>query len=232
MKVFLVRHGQASAGTDNYDRLSTLGIKQAKLLGEFWKQAEFSIDYAFSGSLQRQQHTAEHALSELQNTPAVKTIEALNEYDHIVVDALFSDAGAASDGLDLSFDQYLTMMSKWEQATAAELKKRSGAISFDAFSNQGWSTVQNEVKRVANTDENASTCVFFTSGGVIATILQKLLKLEFKPTMDMIWQTQNTSIAELNFDLIDGNIVNTCLVSYNTVPHLQLHHDKTLITQI
>jgi len=30
--LYLIRHGQASFGKDNYDRLSPLGIRQARIL--------------------------------------------------------------------------------------------------------------------------------------------------------------------------------------------------------
>ena len=32
----LVRHGQASFGSDDYDRLSDLGVRQCRRLGEYW----------------------------------------------------------------------------------------------------------------------------------------------------------------------------------------------------
>lgn len=232
MQIYLVRHGQASAGTDNYDRLSTLGIKQSKLLGEFWYENAFEIDYAFSGSLERQQHTARYALDTLPSSPDVKTIEALNEYDHVMVDDLFGGDIGASDELNLSFDQYLSIMNRWRNASTEILEKPPGAMAFDTFSNQGWVAIQSAALEINKTHGASPTCVFFTSGGVIATILQKLLNLEFKATMDMIWQTQNTSITQLKFEFAKGEISDACLVNYNTVPHLHLHHDKTLITQI
>jgi broad specificity phosphatase PhoE len=40
--LILVRHGQASAFEDNYDRLSSLGERQARLLGESWRE-RFSL---------------------------------------------------------------------------------------------------------------------------------------------------------------------------------------------
>lgn len=33
--IYLVRHGQASFGSDDYDRLSTIGREQAQALGEY-----------------------------------------------------------------------------------------------------------------------------------------------------------------------------------------------------
>ncbi len=55
--VVLVRHGQASFGEANYDRLSPLGERQAIALGQHWQAGDFSADRAYSGSLQRQRKT-------------------------------------------------------------------------------------------------------------------------------------------------------------------------------
>jgi len=55
--LYLVRHGQASAGTDDYDRLSELGKTQAELLGQWWQKQGFSADFTSHGSLQRQRDT-------------------------------------------------------------------------------------------------------------------------------------------------------------------------------
>jgi len=34
--IYLVRHGQAAFGTDDYDRLTEIGYTQARLLGGFF----------------------------------------------------------------------------------------------------------------------------------------------------------------------------------------------------
>lgn len=219
--IFLVRHGQASAGTENYDRLSTLGIRQAELLGEFWRQNGFRIDAAFSGSLQRQQDTAKLALADLTNSPGIKTIEALNEYDHTVVDRLFGEGITSDSTENLQFHQYLSIMQRWREAEPAE------AESWQTFAQRGWQSVKSEA---ASTD--ASSLVFFTSGGIVATILKQVMGLEFKQTMHAIWQTRNASVTQLCIDENDRSENNACVVNYNTIPHLQLHHDRALITQI
>ena len=37
-QLYLVRHGQASFGADDYDQLSELGRRQAVQLGRYWAQ--------------------------------------------------------------------------------------------------------------------------------------------------------------------------------------------------
>ena len=36
----LVRHGQASFGADDYDKLSELGWQQSRRLGEYWRSKQ------------------------------------------------------------------------------------------------------------------------------------------------------------------------------------------------
>ena len=40
----MVRHGQASFGQENYDRLSDKGILQMRALGEYWAGIHLGID--------------------------------------------------------------------------------------------------------------------------------------------------------------------------------------------
>ena len=224
--VYLVRHGQASAGTDNYDRLSNKGIQQARLLGQYWKQSGFHVDAAFVGSLRRQQHTAELALTSVEHAPTIETLESLNEYDHCAIDKLYGK-GLASTGVDaLQFDQYVDIMARWRDAPSMPEVQ-----SWDSFSLQGWNAIKAEVAthikyKKKHSDKHAHL-VFFTSGGIIATVLQQLLSLEFKSTMQALWQIRNASMTNLLFDR-DG----ISLVDYNTVPHLQTQQEKGLITQI
>jgi len=52
-----VRHGQAGT-RDDYDSLSALGRRQARLLGEYFAEQKIEFSAAFSGTMLRQQQTA------------------------------------------------------------------------------------------------------------------------------------------------------------------------------
>jgi broad specificity phosphatase PhoE len=54
----LVRHAQASFGTDTYDRLSELGVQQAVIAGEYLGATAGPIARIISGPLSRQRATA------------------------------------------------------------------------------------------------------------------------------------------------------------------------------
>jgi broad specificity phosphatase PhoE len=61
-RVFLVRHAQASFGTDDYDRLSERGRPQSRWLGEYFAERGTSFARIVAGTLKRQRQTAEEML--------------------------------------------------------------------------------------------------------------------------------------------------------------------------
>ena len=48
--LYLVRHGQASFGADNYDQLSALGWRQSRRLGEHFLQQGRQFDVILTGT--------------------------------------------------------------------------------------------------------------------------------------------------------------------------------------
>ena len=76
-KLQLVRHGQASAFTHDYDRLSPLGEEQCERLREYWAVNEQPFDEVWSGTLKRQRDSARILVGEGNFTPDA----AWNEYD-------------------------------------------------------------------------------------------------------------------------------------------------------
>ena len=49
--LYLVRHGQASFGADDYDQLSELGHKQSVRLGEYFARKGVHFDALIAGTL-------------------------------------------------------------------------------------------------------------------------------------------------------------------------------------
>ena len=57
--LYVIRHAQASFGRDDYDQLSELGFRQARLLEAFFSRVGTRFEAIYSGSLKRQVDTAE-----------------------------------------------------------------------------------------------------------------------------------------------------------------------------
>ncbi len=56
-KIYLVRHGQASPGATDYDKLSSLGEQQARMLGEHMAAEGLAFDAVYAGTLRRHAQT-------------------------------------------------------------------------------------------------------------------------------------------------------------------------------
>src|SRR5215467_4805732 len=84
-RLVLVRHAQASFLSDNYDRLSSLGVRQARLLGDHWVRRKFVFDRVWTGPAARHRRTAEIVRAAFTEAglafgePA--TIDELDEFD-------------------------------------------------------------------------------------------------------------------------------------------------------
>lgn len=75
--VYLIRHGQASFGTANYDVLSEVGEQQSKVLGEELARRDVRVDQVWSGTLSRQRATAAACLPDVE----CREDPRWNEYD-------------------------------------------------------------------------------------------------------------------------------------------------------
>ncbi len=78
-EIYLIRHGQASFHSDNYDKLSDLGRLQSQYLGQYFTERAISFDHIFTGSQLRHKQTAD-AILDHTNTP-YDIHNGLNEYD-------------------------------------------------------------------------------------------------------------------------------------------------------
>ncbi|ASJ75609.1 histidine phosphatase family protein [Granulosicoccus antarcticus] len=233
--LYLVRHGQASAGTHDYDRLSPLGQRQSQLLGQWWTSQKFAPDLVYHGSLRRQRDTARLALEHLGSALQPDVHEGLNEYTHRIIEKHFgaapevgtesesgTESGTEADNHEsLTFEDYISVMQRWRDHSAhPDLPEIE---PWADFANRGWETMRSLHQQQGDKQHH----VFVTSGGVIATVLAAVLGLDFSHTVDAIWRIRNSSVTTLNFD---GKTAR--LVDFNTVPHLQLQNDPSLITLI
>src|SRR5438874_7882519 len=91
--LLLVRHGQASLGTADYDRLSDVGRRQAQVTGARLARTDLAVDRVVSGALTPQRDTAEPGLAALGWPASPPPIdERLDESAHVGVSALYTSA--------------------------------------------------------------------------------------------------------------------------------------------
>ena len=93
--LILVRHGQASFGTDDYDRLSPLGVQQSRIAGISLASAGIDPGAVVTGSLRRQHETAAAMVDAAEWGREVRVDPAWDEFD--VMDFLQHAEGPGTD---------------------------------------------------------------------------------------------------------------------------------------
>lgn len=163
--VLLVRHGQASFGAQDYDRLSELGRRQAALVGEELRRRRLRDPVVLSGSLRRQRDTAAIAL------PGVDvTVDARwDEYDSL---DLLERHGPPADGRAPASSREVQQL--LDVALLAWIEHGGPADDprgWPAFSGGAVSALTELVGRLGR----GRDAVVLTSGGVVAAICAHLL---------------------------------------------------------
>ena len=215
--LLLVRHGQASLGTADYDRLSDTGRRQAEMLGARLARTDLAIDRVVSGALRRQRDTAQAVLAALGRPLAeLQTDERLDEYDHVEVlaqhttEVTFATATASGE-------TGRALQSTLEEAIGRWISGETGySESHDAFIER----VLNAVRRLV---AGPGRTVAVTSGGVIAAFCAQALGLPEERWPSLARLLVNASITKV----ISGH-TGTSLVTFNDHAHLEA--DRTLIT--
>lgn len=229
--IFLLRHGQASFGTHDYDRLSELGQRQSQVLGQHLQALGLRFDAMFSGSLARQQDTAQHARSQLAaELPPLQTDPAFNEYD---ADGLFraylprvlrEDAELGAEPQKIFRDRrlfqqaFMAVTQLWIDGAAPDRGELEPWKLFEARVHEG-------LQRLNAAHGKDANVAVFTSGGVIAVGAATALELSPPRTLQLNWGIYNASITELKI-----RRSGPFLLGFNNITHLRLAADPALIT--
>jgi len=200
-QIFLVRHGQASFGTADYDQLSATGVEQARLLGAWFAGSRQRFGHVVTGSLRRHRQTAEACLGALpaEQRPANGwlTDAGFDEYDHEEVLVRhrpdFADPAAAGAALQREANPRRAFQQIFSQAMERWMGGRH-----DADYRESWPAFRarcmGALRRLTGSAGAAQSAIVFTSGGPIAAICQELLGVP------------DRSAAELNFSLVNSAV--------------------------
>jgi broad specificity phosphatase PhoE len=205
--LYLIRHGQASFGADDYDRLSGLGRRQARAAGDFLVRAGIRFDACWSGRLRRQRQTAVDVGRCFQQAgadlPAVVASASLDEYDYETVLRTLAPVIIAEDP---DFRQAVDVMLADRgafQAVFGRVMRRwaSGKDTIDAL--PPWSAFDERVTAAIATIMRENTggrrVAVFTSGGPIAVMVGHVLDLNPEKTIALSWQLVNASLTRIRF---------------------------------
>jgi broad specificity phosphatase PhoE len=212
--ILLIRHGQASYGTDDYDRLSEVGHAQATAVAAELRRRGSTIERIVHGSLARQRETAAPTIEALSLSAVVDP--RLDEYDMDEIVSRHTDSAVRTSngtgGEPVSSRDFQRILEQGMNAWIDAGDGDGSAETWPAFATR----CRAGLSAAATGLTSGSTAVVFTSAGVIAALCCSLLEL-----------TPKTLIA-LNRVAVNGGLTKVAsgrsglsLVSFNEHGYLE-----------
>jgi broad specificity phosphatase PhoE len=217
--LYLVRHGQASFGADDYDVLSPLGHRQAVRLGEYFKTKGITFDAALTGTLQRQISTFEGICKGMGHSMDALAWSGLNEYDsHAVIATVHAGKLEKPDSPE-QYRHHFRLLKDGLKQWMDGVVSPHGMPSYSDFV----LGVTSALDHVRKTHEGKVLLV--SSGGPISTAVGHVLGCSPEATIELNLRIRNSSITEFAF-----TPKRHMLVTYNTLPHLEAPEHADWVT--
>lgn len=217
--LYLVRHGQASFGADDYDMLSPMGQQQALRLGEYFKDKGITFNAALTGTLKRQRQTFAGICKgmgiELQATPWT----GLNEYNGEAVIATIHPEKLPKANSPELYRNHFRLLKKGLVSWMAGVTSPEGMPSYSDFV-AGVTTALDHIR--TNHEGNV---LLVSSGGPIATAVGHVLGTSPETTIELNMRIRNASVTEFVF-----TPRRHILMTFNTLPHLDAPEYASWIT--
>ena len=212
--LYLVRHGQASFGEDDYDRLSALGHRQARRLGEYlrerFEREQVQIDTVLMGSLTRHRETWEGMAAGAGWTLTPQVRDGLNEYDsQALIETVHPEPLARPDTPEL-YRHHFRLLRDALQAWMAGRTQPRGMPTYGQFV-QGIDEALTQVRT-----QCSGNALMVSSGGPISTALGRVLGTPAETTIELNLRIRNTALAEFQFSPKRHSVL-----TWNTLPHLE-----------
>lgn len=208
--LYLVRHGQASFGAEDYDQLSELGRRQGVRLGEYFAHKGIRFDGLITGTLRRHTQTLQAILEGMNQAGEHLSWDGLNEYDSAAVIAAIHPHKLERPDSPERFRHHFRLLRDGLAQWMAGVVSPQGMPTYDEFA----AGVAGALDHVRANHYGQSVLVV-TSGGPIATAVGLVLGTSPEATIELNMRIRNTSITEFAF-----TPKRHMLVGYNAVPHL------------
>ncbi len=204
-EVYFIRHGQASYGAANYDKLSALGHQQSEWLGNHLADTVGEFDHIVSGDLTRHRETLAGILKSVNHAQATEDAR-LNEMSYFVMERAYAEAtGESMPGNVRGLERHFTrVMQAWETGKIA-----SAPESYEVFQNRILDAMQ-------EVSSHGKRVLIISSGGPVGVVMRHVLGLDLSATTEIILGTYNASITR--FTVLDDGLR---LMQYNGVSHLE-----------
>ena len=223
----LIRHGQASFGAEDYDRLSELGWQQGRVLGR-WYARHTRPDLIIGGGLRRHRETIE-ALKEGfgEPLPEAKINKGFSEFDHLAVIHAYRPEWADREAMSRDLAAADHPRKAFQRAFGEAIARWIGG-QHDSDYPEPWpafkARVQKGLDEVVEATGDARDVLVVTSGGPISAIAQRLLELDDRRAMKLNEVLANASVSRM---LYSGD--RRSLAVFNSFWHLE-GEDPALVT--
>jgi broad specificity phosphatase PhoE len=232
-EIYLIRHGQASFGAENYDKLSPTGVRQSRITAKHFAKLELVFDAIYSGRMERQKETAKELIEFYGDcrlsVPEPILSRAFDEYD---------SSGVWESQLELmlkedpSLAQELGVVQQDKKAfqkVFAKVMYRWVSGEYDQPGIESWAEYSQRVRQgyqdIISQQGAKKRLAVFSSGGPICVGVQIALGLSDHKAIEVNWQIMNASVTRFLY-----NQQGISLSVFNDITHLELEGDPQLIT--
>jgi broad specificity phosphatase PhoE len=225
--IYVVRHGQAAFGTENYDQLTEIGFAQTRLLGGYFARRKIRFDAVFTGTLRRQIETADAILESHPeySASAREIIPGLDEYKpEAILTALTGEspvmtaAGAARRD-PMVVREHFRLLREALLAWAEDRTRPVDMMPFREFQDGAVGALIEARQRFAD-----GHVLVVSSGGAIGAMVAQVLNAPAATAVELNLRIRNSSLTEFASTPRRHH-----LVSFNGLPHLD-SGDPSLLT--
>lgn len=229
--IYLIRHGQASFGKENYDQLSELGEAQATKLGAALVQRLPAFDAVVLGTMVRHKQTAENCLAGFDlslEELSPHYVAGWNEYDHQDILAQLRPEFATAAGMTSYIAAQANPKQAFEKAFNDSIDRWMAGEN-DADYVESWtdysSRVHGALQSTIELSNSHKNIAVFTSGGPISLVSQHLLGVPAENIMQMNWTLMNCAVTKV----VTTNS-RTFIASLNEHTHFEGAENKRFVT--
>ena len=200
-EIYFVRHGQASLGAKNYDKLSELGWQQARWLGEHYRSRGLSFDRVVVGDMRRHKETLQ-GISEGMEVNLEPVIDPrLNEFKFFPVLRLYQRTYQPEAAPLKTAGQFFAMLRTVMEAWIAgeldnalrEQDQKEGTVT------ENWAQFNQRVVEAlteVTSQEPKEKALIVSSGGPKSLAMKHVLELSDDATIELMMQIRNTASTQ------------------------------------
>lgn len=231
-EIYFVRHGQASLGAKNYDKLSDLGWQQARWLGEHFQEQGLSFDRAIVGDMRRHRETMQGISEGMGVDLEPITDPRLNEFRFFPVLRLYQmtyqpDSPPLKSAADF-FAMLRVVMKAWIAGELDAMLAREDAKH--GTTTESWAQFNRRVVdalTAARSSQSGGKILIVSSGGPKSLVMRHALSLSDEATIELMMQIRNTSTTRLL-----STPERLALQTFNVLSHMERpdrHHAITMV---